>query len=102
VIVVEHDEDMIRAADYVVDMGPGAGVHGGCVIAQGTPTALCAVPESLTGQFLAGTRSIALPKQRTAWRRAEENGVAQALRIVGAAGNNLHNITVDFPVGLIT
>ncbi len=134
VIVVEHDEDMMRAADQVVDMGPGAGVHGGRVMAQGTYDEVRANPDSLTGQYLAGTRSIAVPARRTPWlpvlaqaapeqpkaksrfpvteagerraaRMAEHvarQGAVQALRVVGATGNNLQGVSVDFPVGLFT
>ncbi|HEY0201556.1 MAG TPA: excinuclease ABC subunit UvrA, partial [Burkholderiaceae bacterium] len=95
VIVVEHDEDMIRAADYVVDMGPGAGVHGGRVMAQGTCAQVQSNPASLTGQYLAGTRRIAVPRQRHA-------PGPQQLRIEGARGHNLKNVSVDIPVGLFT
>ncbi len=101
VLVVEHDEDMIRAADFCVDMGLGAGIHGGRVIAQGTFEQIQANPESLTGQYLAGTRRIAVPRQRTAWPPGGEGGPA-VLRIVGARGNNLKGVSVDFPVGLFT
>ena len=96
VIVVEHDEDAIRAADHVVDMGPGAGEHGGAVIAEGLPTDIVASPDSLTGAFLSGTRKIAIPAKRT-----EPDGERQ-LRIRGAAGNNLKSVDVDLPVGLLT
>nr|WP_042422264.1 excinuclease ABC subunit UvrA [Comamonas granuli] len=129
VIVVEHDEDMIRAADHCVDMGPGAGVHGGRVMAQGHWQELCAVPASLTGQYLSGARAIAVPARRTPWLAAvappaaqpaarprfpasgaraarpaapEAQGPLQALRVLGATGNNLKNVTVDIPVGLFT
>ncbi|MBO0942108.1 excinuclease ABC subunit UvrA [Acidovorax temperans] len=135
VIVVEHDEDMMRAADHVIDMGPGAGVHGGRVMAQGTYDEVRANAQSLTGQYLSGTRNIAVPQRRTPWlpvldqpapvvetkaksrfpqteaskRRAERmaehharQGAVQALRVVGATGNNLKGVTVDFPVGLLT
>ncbi|NUN62928.1 MAG: excinuclease ABC subunit UvrA, partial [Burkholderiaceae bacterium] len=135
VIVVEHDEDMMRAADQIIDMGPGAGVHGGRVMAQGTYDAVRATAQSLTGQYLSGTRSIAVPRRRTPWlpvleqaapvveaktksrfpqteaskRRAERmaehharQGAVQALRVAGATGNNLKNVTVNFPVGLLT
>ncbi len=136
VIVVEHDEDMIRAADHCVDMGPGAGVHGGRVMAQGTSDELSAHPESLTGQYLSGARSIPVPARRTPWlpvlqaqaepeppkkgksrfpetdasrRRAErmaehraKQGRLQALRVVGATGHSLKNVSVEFPVGLLT
>ncbi|MEZ2295377.1 excinuclease ABC subunit UvrA [Variovorax sp. RCC_210] len=134
VIVVEHDEDMIHAADHVIDMGPGAGVHGGRVMAQGTYAEVSANPESLTGQYLSGTRKIEVPKHRTAWlpvvskpafnegkkasrfapspaaeRRAAREaahlasqGELQEIRVVNASGNNLKNVSVAFPVGLLT
>jgi excinuclease ABC subunit A len=95
VLVVEHDEDMMRAADHVIDMGPGAGVHGGRVVAQGTYDEVRANPDSLTGRYLAGSLKIAVPKARTRAR-------AEQLRIVGASGNNLKRVSVDFPVGLFT
>ncbi|MBN9697106.1 MAG: excinuclease ABC subunit UvrA [Zoogloea sp.] len=96
VIVVEHDEDAIRMADYVVDMGPGAGEHGGRVIAEGTPDAVAAHPDSLTGAYLSGTRSITVPSRRSP---ADPERV---LRIQGASGNNLKDVTIDIPVGLFT
>jgi excinuclease ABC subunit A len=96
VIVVEHDEDAIRAADYVVDVGLGAGVHGGHIVAQGTPTDIMASPQSLTGQYLNGVREIAVPDGR------RPRNPHRALKIVGARGNNLKNITVDIPLGLFT
>ncbi|MDG4582592.1 MAG: excinuclease ABC subunit UvrA [Candidatus Competibacter sp.] len=96
VIVVEHDEDAIRTADHVVDMGPGAGVHGGRVVAQGTPADIVAHPESLTGAYLGGRRQIELPVKRTAPDPKKQ------LRIVGASGNNLKNLTVEIPLGLLT
>ena len=136
VIVVEHDEDMIRAADFCVDMGPGAGVHGGQVMATGTSADLCANPRSLTGQYLSGAQSLPVPARRTPWlpvleqalaepekkagksrfpetaasqrkkeRLAEHRatqGTLQALRVVGATGNNLRDVSVEFPVGLLT
>jgi excinuclease ABC subunit A len=134
VIVVEHDEDMIHAADHVIDMGPGAGVHGGRVMAQGTYAEVSANPESLTGQYLSGTRKIEVPKHRTAWlpvvkkaafnegkkasrfapspaaeRRAAREAAhlasqsdLQEIRVVNATGNNLKNVSVAFPVGLLT
>jgi excinuclease ABC subunit A len=118
VLVVEHDEDMIRAADHVIDMGLGAGVHGGRVIAQGTFEQVQANPESLTGQYLAGTMKIAVPKKRNAWLPVvaelpdarpkklmgapSRNETLQTLSIIGATGNNLKNVSVDFPVGLMT
>jgi excinuclease ABC subunit A len=104
VLVVEHDEDMIRAADHVVDMGPGAGIHGGRVMAQGTPQDVQASQASLTGRYLAGTLKIAVPKRRHAWLPLEggKPGQRQALRIAGARGNNLQEVTVEIPVGLLT
>ncbi|MDT8990068.1 excinuclease ABC subunit UvrA [Curvibacter sp. APW13] len=135
VLVVEHDEDMMRAADHIIDLGPGAGVHGGRVTAQGTFDEVKANPDSPTGQYLAGTRHIAVPKKRTPWlpvlesapeaprksgsgkgapskaaqaweeRQAEHRatqGSLQALRVVGAHGHNLKNVSVEFPVGLFT
>ncbi len=118
VLVVEHDEDMIRAADYCVDMGPGAGTQGGRVMAQGTPTELQAHPDSLTGRYLGGQLKIAVPKQRRPWlRRAGsapelfdafgkplpvDPASQQALRIVGASGHNLQKVSVDVPIGLMT
>ncbi|AMM24943.1 excinuclease ABC subunit UvrA [Variovorax sp. PAMC 28711] len=134
VIVVEHDEDMIAAADHVIDMGPGAGVHGGRVMAQGTYAEVLANPESLTGQYLSGAKKIEVPKHRTAWlpvvarpafnegkkatrfapspaaeRRAAREAAhlasqsdLQEIRVIGATGNNLQNVSVAFPVGLLT
>jgi excinuclease ABC subunit A len=95
VLVVEHDEDMMRAADYVIDMGPGAGIHGGRVIAQGDFETVKNTPASLTGQYLLGTKTIAVPTQRHAATEA-------VLRVINATGNNLTGVTVDFPVGLLT
>ena len=95
VIVVEHDEDAIRAADHVVDMGPGPGIHGGHVVAQGTPADITRHPESITGQFLSGRRCIALPKQRN---RPDPEAL---LRIRGASGHNLQSLDVDIPAGLL-
>ncbi len=138
VLVVEHDEDMIRAADFVVDMGPGAGVHGGRVMAQGSYDELVATPQSLTGQYLSGAQVIAVPAHRTPWLpltneqpaepagrgkgaarrtgslldrvRGEETAAKapdqhpglQKITIAGARGHNLKDVTVDFPVGLMT
>ncbi|WP_213362275.1 excinuclease ABC subunit UvrA [Brachymonas denitrificans] len=128
VLVVEHDEDMIRAADFVVDMGPGAGVHGGRVMAKGPYEALIAAPESLTGQYLSGAQTIAVPRRRNPWlpykeseaapagrtsmlARVRGEGAAQApdqhpglqkITIAGARGHNLKDVTVDVPVGLMT
>ncbi|MDE1142414.1 excinuclease ABC subunit UvrA [Paraburkholderia tropica] len=95
VIVVEHDEDMIRMADYVVDMGPGAGVHGGMVIAEGTPKQVERDPASMTGQYLSGARRIDYPDER-------QDSDERRLRIVEAYGNNLKHVTLDLPVGLLT
>lgn len=94
VIVVEHDEDAIRQADYLIDIGPGAGVHGGRVIAQGTPESVANHAESLTGQYLKGTRSIAIPSRHPATDRR--------LILSGAEGNNLQAVTLNLPVGLLT
>ena len=131
VLVVEHDEDMIRAADHVIDMGPGAGVHGGRVIAQGTPDEVAEHPDSLTGRYLAHTLRIEVPKKRHTWQadyvapppaapssassakgKAKpepqpmwpryEPTPASCLRIVNARGNNLKNVTAEVPVGLLT
>jgi excinuclease ABC subunit A len=99
VLVVEHDEDMIRAADHVIDMGPGAGVHGGRVMAQGTAAEVEATPASVTGQYLSGTKSIAVPARRHALADQRE---PQVLRVVNATGNNLKGVTVEVPVGLLT
>jgi excinuclease ABC subunit A len=93
VIVVEHDEEAIRAADWVVDMGPGAGIHGGRVVAAGPPEAIIAQADSLTGQYLAGRRQIPVPARR----RLGHAG--QILRLVGARGNNLKGVTVEIPLG---
>ncbi|MFC3060302.1 excinuclease ABC subunit UvrA [Paenirhodobacter populi] len=92
VLVVEHDEDAIRHADFVVDIGPGAGVHGGKVIAKGTPEEIARDPASLTGQYLAGTRRIEVPKVR-------RKGNGKKLTVVKASGNNLKNVTAEFPLG---
>ncbi len=96
VIVVEHDEDAIRTADYVVDIGPGAGVHGGQVIVKGSPAAVEQCPESITGQFLSGTRKIAIPEQRNSPEKDKW------LHLEGATGNNLQNVDLRIPVGLFT
>ena len=122
VLVVEHDEDMIRAADHCIDMGPGAGVHGGRVMAQGTPAQLQANPHSLTGRYMSGALSIAVPPRRRDWLlqttadapppannvfgqpmpSSPKSSARQALTVVGARGHNLQNVTVAFPVGLFT
>jgi excinuclease ABC subunit A len=96
VIVVEHDEEAILAADHVVDMGPGAGIHGGAVVAEGTPEQVMASPESLTGQYLTGFKQIPMPKARRKPTRGRR------LTVIGARANNLKNITVDIPLGLFT
>ncbi|MGL5448682.1 MAG: excinuclease ABC subunit UvrA [Rhabdaerophilum sp.] len=96
VIVVEHDEDAIREADYVVDIGPGAGVNGGRIVAKGTPAELMADPNSLTGKYLTGVEAIPLPKKR---RKASP---ARMLKLSGATGNNLKSVSVDVPLGLFT
>jgi excinuclease ABC subunit A len=93
VLVVEHDEDAIREADYVFDMGPGAGVHGGTVVSHGTPAEVAADPASLTGQYLSGAREIPVPKVR-------RKGSGKKLVVVGATGNNLKNVTAEFPLGM--
>lgn len=95
VIVVEHDEETIREADYVVDVGPGAGVHGGQIVAQGTPCELAKMADSLTGRYLAGKEKIETPK-----RRRKLSG--KYLSVIGAAENNLKHIRADFPIGLMT
>ena len=96
VIVVEHDEEAIMAADHVVDMGPGAGVHGGQIVAQGTPAEVCASAESLTGQYLSGRRGITVPALRL------KPDPKRMLGIKGARGNNLKGVSVEIPVGLMT
>ncbi|MFL2931146.1 MAG: excinuclease ABC subunit UvrA [Candidatus Micropelagos sp.] len=96
VIIVEHDEDAILAADYVVDIGPGAGVHGGEIIAEGTPAKIKSTKKSLTGQYLSGTRSIPVPTKR------REAYLGRHLRVVEASGNNLKNVTTDIPLGSFT
>lgn len=95
VIVVEHDEDAILTADYVVDMGPGAGEHGGTVVAQGTPEEVIANPQSLTGDYLSGRRFIEAPKK---YRKPDPE---RRLKIIGACGNNLKDVTLDLPIGLL-
>ncbi|WP_299830477.1 excinuclease ABC subunit UvrA [uncultured Roseobacter sp.] len=92
VIVVEHDEEAIREADYVFDIGPGAGVHGGEVVAHGTPRKIAASKKSITGQYLTGVREITIPAER-------RGGNKKKLQVVGATGNNLQNVTVDYPLG---
>ena len=94
-IVVEHDEDTMRAADYLIDIGPGAGVHGGQVVAAGTPAEVMADPDSLTGQYLSGKKKIEVPAVR-------RPGNGKLLKVVGAAENNLRHIDVEFPLGTFT
>ena len=96
VIVVEHDEDAIRLADYVVDIGPGAGEHGGEIVAQGTPEDIEKVADSMTGQFLSGARKIEVPKKRV------KADMKKMLKLIGATGNNLQSVTAEIPVGLMT
>ena len=96
VIVVEHDEDAIRAADHIIDIGPGAGVHGGQVIAQGNADEIMLNPNSITGKFLSGADKIDIPKKRTALDKKKW------LKLKGASGNNLKNVNLDIPVGLFT
>ena len=96
VIVVEHDEDAIREADYVVDIGPGAGIHGGEIVSQGTPAEVMADLNSLTADYLTGRKSVMIPKKR----RAAQKG--RSLKLVGAKGNNLKDVTVELPLGLFT
>ena len=96
VLVVEHDEDSIRLADYVVDMGPGAGVHGGHVVAAGTPDQILQNEQSLTGQYLSGALEIAVPGKR----RKPVKG--RVIRVNEASGNNLHSVSVDFPLGVLS
>jgi excinuclease ABC subunit A len=95
VIVVEHDEDAILSADYVVDIGPGAGIHGGHIVAQGTPEEVMASPNSITGQYLTGVRQIPNPTRRR--QRTDK-----ALKVIGARANNLKNVTAEIPLGLLT
>ena len=96
VIVVEHDEEAILAADHVVDLGPGAGVHGGHIVAAGSPAEIQQVPESLTGQYLSAKRAIGVPEARTA------GDPARQIRVLGATGNNLQSVDASVPVGLLT
>ena len=96
VIVVEHDEDAIRSADYVVDIGPGAGVHGGAIVAEGTPQQVENNPASMTGDYLAGRRKIAVPAERRKFDKKK------TLQVIGAAGNNLKEVALELPVGLLT
>jgi excinuclease ABC subunit A len=96
VLVVEHDEEAILTADYVIDMGPAAGIHGGHIVAEGTPEQIMASPKSLTGAYLSGTREIAVPERR---RRIQPK---KMLSVIGATGNNLKNVTGEIPVGTFT
>ena len=95
VIVVEHDEEAIAAADHIVDIGPGAGIHGGEIVAQGSLKEICASAESITGQFLSGKRRILIPKTR-------HKGKGKTLSIIGATGNNLQSVNLDIPIGVFT
>jgi len=94
-LVVEHDEDTMRAADYLIDVGPGAGVHGGEIVAAGTPEEVMANPNSLTGQYLSGKRKIDVPKER-------RKGNGHVLKVIGAAENNLRHVDVEIPLGTFT
>lgn len=96
VIIVEHDEDAIRCADHAIDMGPGAGIHGGSIVAQGTPEQVMDTPTSLTGQYLSGIRKINVPSRRT------QVDSKRILKLSGCTGNNLKNVTLEIPVGLMT
>ncbi len=96
VIVVEHDEDAIRSADYVVDIGPGAGVHGGAIVAEGTPQQVESNPASMTGDYLSGRRKIAVPEARRKFDKKK------TLQVIGATGNNLKEVSLELPVGLFT
>ena len=96
VIVVEHDEDAIRSADYLIDIGPGAGVHGGEIVAQGTPKQVFNNKKSITGQYMTGAKRIAIPEQRTPF------DTHRLLTLSGATGNNLDNVDLTIPLGLLT
>jgi len=96
VLVVEHDEDAILTADHVIDMGPAAGVHGGEIVAEGTPEAIMASPDSLTGKYLTGMEQIAVPEKRRTGKKK------QAVKVIGARANNLHDINVKIPLGTFT
>jgi len=96
IIMVEHDEDAIRQSDYVVDLGPGAGVHGGRIVAEGTPAEVAAHPDSLTGQYLSGRLAIEVPKRRRA------RDPKRQIKVVNATGNNLKGVTTAFPIGIMT
>ncbi len=94
--MVEHDEEAILTADHVIDMGPGAGVHGGYVVAEGTPEEIKKNKKSLTGQYLSGQKTIAIPKKRI------PNTCKKLIKIIGATCNNLKNVDVSIPIGLMT
>ncbi len=96
VIVVEHDEDAIRLADYVVDIGPGAGVNGGRIVAQGTPEQVMQNPESLTGKYLVGLEQVPVPRKRRTWEKG------RSIRVSGARANNLKNVSAEIPLGVFT
>jgi len=96
VLVVEHDEDAIRSADYLIDMGPGAGIHGGEVVAEGTPEEVMAKPESLTGQYLTGMKQVPIPEERRKGKKGKK------LTVKGARVNNLQNVTAEVPLGTFT
>ncbi|MFA7275643.1 MAG: excinuclease ABC subunit UvrA [Pseudobdellovibrionaceae bacterium] len=100
VIVVEHDEDAIRSADYLVDMGPGAGIHGGKIVAEGTPEEVFANKKSITADYMTGRKSIPVPAQRRPGKTMGKK--REILRVVGATGNNLRNVTAEFPLGTLT
>src|SRR5204863_65009 len=95
VIVVEHDEDAIRLADYVLDIGPGAGMHGGHIVAQGTPAEIMKNPKSLTGKYLTGEMSVAIPERKPPNHR-------RTIKVINARGNNLKNVSAEIPLGLFT
>jgi excinuclease ABC subunit A len=95
VIVVEHDEDAIASADHIIDIGPGAGIHGGQIVAQGTAKQIKANKDSITGQFMSGKRGIVIPKER-------HKGKGKTLKITGASGNNLQKIDLEIPQGVFT
>lgn len=96
VIVVEHDEDAIRMADFMLDIGPGAGVNGGHIVAQGTPAEVMANPSSLTGQYLTGFQQVPIPKKRRTWEKG------RSIRVTGARANNLKNVSAEIPLGVFT
>jgi excinuclease ABC subunit A len=102
VLVVEHDEDAIRSADYLIDMGPGAGIHGGEVIAAGTPEEVFANKKSITADYMTGRKSIAVPATRRSGHRNEKKGAVKTLQLEGAKGNNLKDVSVQIPLGTFT